>query len=276
MKFGLALPYNEARLVAELAQLAEEAGWDGCFLGDYIWCEDPMIALAAASMTTSRIRLGTMVIPVPIRRPWKIASESLALDRLSNGRLILGLGTGATWMGWQSFPDEVTETKARVKMLEETIDILTLLYHRKQFDYDGEYFHLKLTLMDEMHYPSKPIQLPRIPLWAPLVWPRPKSMQRILKCDGLFAEKRSSEGKPEDVTPQDICEMKSFIDANRQTGTPFDIAVCGQTKGMGATQQKDTILPMSKAGVTWWIEGLWNSSREEITERIRQGPPVLD
>ncbi len=37
MKFGLALPYNEARLVAQLSKLAEEAGWDGVFLGDYIW-----------------------------------------------------------------------------------------------------------------------------------------------------------------------------------------------------------------------------------------------
>lgn len=276
MKFGLALPYNEARLVAELAQLAEKAGWDGCFLGDYIWCEDPMIALAAASMTTHRIRLGSMVIPVPLRRPWKIASESIALDRLSNGRLILGLGTGATWMGWQSFPDEVTETKARAKMLEETIDILTLLYQRKQFDYDGEHYQLKLTLLDEMHYPPKPIQQPRIPLWAPLIWPRPKSMQRILKCDGLFTEKLNSEGKPEEVTPQDVREIKAFVDANRILTTPFDIVVSGKTKDLDVAQQRGKVMPMAEASATWWIEDLWSSSKEEIIERIRQGPPVLD
>lgn len=276
MKFGLALPNNEARLVAELAQLAEKAGWDGCFLGDAIWCQDPMIALTAAAMTTSRIRLGTMVIPVPLRRPWKIASESIALDRLSNGRLILGLGTGATWMGWQSFPDEVTETKARAKMLEETIDILILFYQGKQFDYDGDHYHLKLTLLDEMHYPPKPIQQPRLPLWAPLIWPRPRSMQRILKCDGLFAEKLSSDGKPEDVTPQDVREMKAFIDTNRTLTTPFDIVVSGKTKDLDTSQQQDKVLPMAEAGATWWMEDLWGASKEEITERIRQGPPVLE
>ena len=119
----MAFPNNEARQVAALAVLAEDCGWDGCFLGDFIWGEDPMIALAAAAMVTSRIRLGTMVIPVPIRRPWKIANESLALDRLSGGRLILGLGTGATWMGWQSFLDEVTGTKARIEMLEDSADL---------------------------------------------------------------------------------------------------------------------------------------------------------
>jgi alkanesulfonate monooxygenase SsuD/methylene tetrahydromethanopterin reductase-like flavin-dependent oxidoreductase (luciferase family) len=232
MRFGLSLPYNEAHLVAKLSKLAEETGWDGVFLGDYIWCEDPMIALAAAAMTTSWICLGTMVIPVPLRNPWKIASESVALDRLSNGRLILGLGTGAVWMGWQSFPDVVTDTKARAEMLDETIDILTLLYQRKQFDYDGRHYHLKLTLMDERHYPAKPIQQPRIPLWAPAIWPRKKSMQRILKCDGMVPEKRSADGKPEDVTPDDVRQMKAFVKENRTLTTPFEIVISGKTNNL--------------------------------------------
>src|SRR5512140_2054380 len=148
MKYGIALPYTTPRTVAGLAQLAEESGWDGCFLGDAIWCEDPMIALAAAAMTTSRIRLGTMITPVPLRIPWKLASESLALDHLSNGRLTLGLGPGAVWMGWQAFPDEVIDTKRRAEMLDETIDILTLRYQRNQFDYEGKHYHIKLTQLD--------------------------------------------------------------------------------------------------------------------------------
>jgi alkanesulfonate monooxygenase SsuD/methylene tetrahydromethanopterin reductase-like flavin-dependent oxidoreductase (luciferase family) len=165
MKYGIALPYTNARTAAKLSQLAEESSWDGVFMGDAIWCEDPMIGLAAAAMVTDRIRLGTMITPAPLRIPWKLASESLALDHLSNGRLTLGLGAGAVWMGWQAFPDEVTDTKARAEMLDETIDILSLLYQRKQFDYDGKRYHLKLTQLDEMHYPPKPLQQPRIPLW---------------------------------------------------------------------------------------------------------------
>jgi hypothetical protein len=276
MKFGLSLPYNEARLVASLSKLAEETGWDGVFLGDYIWGEDPMIALAAAAMKTSRIRLGTLVIPVPLRSPWKIASESVAVDRLSDGRLILGLGTGAVWMGWQSFPDVVTDTKARAEMLDETIDILTLLYQRKQFDYDGRHYHLKLTLMDERHYPAKPIQQPRIPLWAPAIWPRKKSMQRILKCDGMVPEKRSADGKPEDVTPDDVRQMKAFVKENRTLTTPFDIVISGKTNNLANSQRKDVILPWLEAGATWWIEGLWGESEEAVTERIRQGSPRLE
>src|SRR5512143_2686423 len=156
MKFAAAF-YASARSTANLAQIAEATGWDGIFLGDAIWLQDPMIGLAAAAMTTSRIRLGTMVIPVPLRRPWKLASESIALDHLSNGRLTLGLGAGAVWMGWQAFPDEPTDKKIRVGMLDETIDILTLLYQSRQFDYDGLHYHLKLTQLDEIHYPPKPV-----------------------------------------------------------------------------------------------------------------------
>jgi hypothetical protein len=276
IKFGVGSYYGGARDTAECARLAEEAGWDGLFIGDAIWCVDPMISLTAAAMVTSRIRLGTMIIPVPLRRPWKIASESTALDHLSGGRLILGLGTGAVWMGWQGFPDEVTETRARAEMLDETIDILTLLYQRKPFDYDGKHYHVKLTLVDEQHYPPKPVQQPRIPLWIPVIYPHKKSLQRVLKCDGLLPEKRDAEGKPVDVTPEDIRAMKAFIEANRTLDTPFDIVKEGQTGGLSRSQVRDQLSPWIEAGVTWWIEGLWMGTTEKIKERIKQGPPQLD
>jgi Luciferase-like monooxygenase len=273
MKYGVALPYTSARKVAEFSRQVEEAGWDGCFLGDAIWCEDPMIALAAAAMVTNRIKLGTMLIPVPLRRPWKLASESVALDHLSGGRLILGLGPGAVWMGWQGFPDEITDNRTRAEMLDETIDILTLLYQRKQFDFDGKQYHLKLSLVEERHYPPKPVQQPRIPLWAPGVWPIKKSMRRILKCDGIMVEKRNAERKPEDATPTDIREIKAYVDANRTLQTPFDIVTSGKTLGMGKTQLQEKMTAWAEAGVTWWVEGFWDETEEKVTERIRLGPP---
>ena len=156
------------------------------------------------------------------------------------------------------------------------IDILTLFYQRKQFNYDGKHYHLKLTLMDEMHYPPKPIQQPRIPLWAPLIWPRKKSMQRILKCDGLIAEKWSPEGRFEEVTPQDVREMKAFVAANRIATSPFDIVVSDKTHDMAATQREDVLSAWSQAGATWWVEGLWGESEETATEYIRGGPPNLE
>jgi hypothetical protein len=111
---------------------------------------------------------------------------------------------------------------------------------------------------------------------VPGIWPYKKSMRRILKCDGLLPEKRDSEGKPTDVTPQDMYEMKAFIDANRTLTTPFDIIKEGQTGGLYPAQAQDKLLPWVEAGATWWIEGLWMNSTEEIKQRIKQGPPRLD
>ncbi|NBD36490.1 MAG: LLM class flavin-dependent oxidoreductase [Chloroflexi bacterium] len=275
MKFGVALPYGSARTAADLAQLAETAGWDGCFLGDAIWCEDPMIALTAAAMATQRIRLGTMVIPAPLRRPWKLASESLALERLSEGRLTLGLGAGAVWMGWQGFSDVVTDTKARAEMLDETIDLLTLFYQRKPFDYDGQHYHVKLSLLDERYYPPRPVQRPRIPLWVVGIWPRMKSMRRVLKCDGIFVEKMNLEGQSEAVTPADVREIKDYVAANRTLTTPFDIVVNGATGDLTDAQIQDKLAPWPEAGATWWVEGLWEATEAAAKERIRRGPPKL-
>ena len=273
MKLGAALPYSITRAVPKLARLAEEAGWDGVFLGDAIWTEDPMIALTGAAMTTDRIRLGTMVTPVPLRTPWKLASESTALDHLSDGRLILGLATGAIWMGWYAFPDAITETRARAEMLGETIDILTLLYKREPFDYDGKHYHLKLTDLDPRHYPPRPVQKPRIPLWTVGVWPRMKSMRRVLRCDGVIVETMNAEGKAEPVTPDDIREIKAYVEANRTLNTPFDIVVNGSTAELEPNQRREVLLEWREAGATWWIEGMWEASEETVSKRLRQGSP---
>lgn len=271
MNYGIALPYTTPRVIARLSQLAEESGWDGVFLGDAIWCEDPMIGLAAAAMVTYRIRLGTLITPVPLRIPWKLASESLALDHLSNGRLTLGLGAGAVWMGWHAFPDEVTDNKTRAKMLDETIDILTLLYQRKQFDYDGKHYHLKLTQLDTMHYPPKPVQQPRVPLWCVGLYPSKKSMQRVLKCDGMIVEKRSQNNQPNDITPDDIRAIKAYVDASRSEAAPFDIVLNGNASDLNRSQLQDKLLPLIDAGVTWWIEDLISTTEEKAIERIRRG-----
>ena len=276
LKFGLALPYGDARRAAKLASLAEEAGWDGCFLGDAIWCEDPMISLAAAAVSTHRIRLGTLIIPMPLRRPWRVASESLALDHLSDGRLILGLGAGAVWMGWQGFPDEVTDTRARAEMLDESIDILTLLYQCKQFDYEGRHYHLKLSLVDEMHYPPRPVQQPRIPLWTVGIWPMKKSIQRTLKCDGVIVEKRNAQGQGEEATPTDICEIKTYVEANRTLTTPFDIVIVGKTAGLTRAELRDRFLAWKESGLTWWVEDVIGDPEERVLACIRQGPPRID
>jgi alkanesulfonate monooxygenase SsuD/methylene tetrahydromethanopterin reductase-like flavin-dependent oxidoreductase (luciferase family) len=161
MRYGICLPNGgvcgDPRTLADLAALAEEAGWDGIFLEDYIVWQghqdvptyDPWISLAAMAMRTARIRLGTSITPLPRRRPWKVASEAVAIDHLSNGRLILGVGIGDTSLD-VSFTHfgEITDAKQRGKMLDEALTVLTGLWRGKPFQFDGEFFHLtEVTLL---------------------------------------------------------------------------------------------------------------------------------
>ena len=270
MKFGLAFPYNEVRSAAAWANAAEQAGWDGVFMGDAIWCVDPMLTLAAAATATTRIQLGTMIIPAPIRRPWKIASEAIALDQLSDGRFVMGIGTGAAWMGWYAFPDEEADPKKRSGMLDETLDILKLLFQGKPFDYAGEHYHLELTRLDEVFYPPKPVRLPSIPLWTPAIWPSKRSMQRALKCDGVIPEKRDAEGNPAELTPEDIAGIKAYVDQNRERSTPFDIVITHKSGTL-----KNPLAQWQAAGATWLVEELYDMPEKDVGERIRQGPALV-
>lgn len=101
-------------------------------------------------------------------------------------------------------------------------------------------------------------------------------MRRVLKCDGILVEKMNPEGKGEEITPEDVREIKAYVEANRALTTPFDIVVNGKTAGLDQAQLQDQLLPWREAGATWWIEGLIEASEEQAAERIRQGSPRLD
>jgi hypothetical protein len=121
-----------------------------------------------------------------------------------------------------------------------------------------------------------PVQQPRIPLWVVGIWPREKSMQRVLKCDGIIVEKRNSEGAGEEATPTDICEIKTYVDANRTLTTHFDIVVGGKTAGLSRLEQQDKLMPRHEVGLTWWIENMIGETEEEVIARLHGGPPRLD
>jgi hypothetical protein len=69
--------------------------------------------------------------------------------------------------------------------------------------------------------------------------------------------------------------MKAYLDANRDPALPFDIIAEGKTGGLSDDQMREKIRPWQDAGATWWIEGLWEESREGVMERLRQGPPPV-
>jgi hypothetical protein len=274
MKYGFVLPYGDARVAADFARDAEEAGWDGFFVWEPVWGVDAWVSLAAAAIQTERIRLGTLLSPLSRMRPWKLASEAATLDNLSGGRVILSVGLGAVETGFHEFGEE-TDRKTRAELLDESLDIITGLWTGQPFQYDGKHYQVRPT---EFMPPSPPVQQPRIPIWVVGAWPRMKSMQRVLRYDGLLPNVLTDDGEHRQVTPDDLRHIGVYIEANRTAETPFDIVMEGETPGEDPVAGAGIVQQWAQAGATWWIEALWNETRDEpglknVHTRLLQGPP---
>jgi hypothetical protein len=276
MQYGVTLPSdNDVRAMVELAQAAEAAGWDGVFVWDGIDGNDPWVTLAAVAAHTERVRLGTMLTPVSRRRPWKLAQEAATLDCLSQGRLILPVGLGAPETGFGKF-GEATDRKQRAQLLDEGLDILDGLWSGQSFSYHGAHYHI-----EHVTFSPTPAQRPRIPLWVVGAWPRMKSMQRVLRCDGVLPVKMHDDGSFTNVTPDDLHAIKAFIDEQRTSTTPLDIVMEGETPGDDRERASAELRLLAQAGLTWWLENVWDTPRsqagvEGMRTRIQQGPPRLE
>lgn len=276
MKYGFVMPYGDASTAGELAELAEACGWDGFFVWEPIWGFDAWIQLAAAAMRTKHIRLGTMISPLSRMRPWKLASETVTLDHLSGGRLILSVGLGAVDTGFAEF-GEITDRRTRAELLDESLDILTGLWNGQPFAYQGRHYSLKPV---DFFPPPPPLQQPRIPIWVVGAWPRQKSLSRALRYDGILPNKLQPDGTHADVRPDDIRQIKSWIDGQRHNQAPFDIVVEGTTPPGKKNQARKAVLPWIDAGATWWIEAMWSQAGvvkdpDAIRNRLQDGPPAV-
>jgi alkanesulfonate monooxygenase SsuD/methylene tetrahydromethanopterin reductase-like flavin-dependent oxidoreductase (luciferase family) len=289
MQYGLYLPNfgifgNVAKLV-DLAQEAEQVGWDGFFLWDHVVAYnedtavplsvvDPWVALAAIALKTQKLRIGTTVTPLPRRRPWKLAREAVSIDRLSNGRLILGVGIGGGVQEWDHLGEE-TDLRLRGQMLDEGLDILTGLWSGKPFSYTGQHYQIK-----EVQFLPTPVQQPRIPIWVGGFWPNKAPFRRMARWDGMFPLFNV-------YGPDRIPLFKESVDyvqsLRSEASKPFDIIRMGVTSGESDAEAKFTIQSAKDMGSTWWLEllmpeiyGFDPEQPEAFTalrERVSQGPP---
>src|SRR3954451_11946534 len=124
---------SEPALVAELAARAEARGWGGFFVWDHVAYRepgravaDPWVTLSAVAVATSRVTIGPMVTPLARRRPHQLARETVTLDHLSGGRLVLGVGLGSERTGEfdpARFGEE-GDARARAALLDSGLERL--------------------------------------------------------------------------------------------------------------------------------------------------------
>jgi len=276
MQFGLIVQMTGSlgypQPLVRLAREAEAAGWDGFFIWDVFEggvdaarpVVEPWIAMAAIAAATERIRFGPMVTPLPRRRPWKLAREAASLDHLSNGRLILGVGIGDPSEKFSRFGEEA-DPRARARMLDEGLEVLTGLWSGEPFSFQGEHYRI-----DEALLLPRPLQQPRIPIWVGGTWPRKPSFRRAARCDGVFPG--SLHGN---LTLDELREMRAYIQAHRTTDEPFDVMVGGDVPFDAPARAREIMAEYAEAGVTWWVEGIgeWRGDIDAMAAFIQGGPP---
>jgi len=287
MYYGINLPafgdFCDPHALADLAAEAEQAGWHGFFIWDHMFFDpsfhpmlDPWVGLAAVATRTRAIRIGTMLTPLPRRRPWKVARESVTLDHLSNGRLILSVGIGDPVQWDFGFFNEVTDAKVRAAQLDEGLEILSGLWSGQPFAYHGQHYQLQ-----EVVFRPAPLQQPRIPVWVGGWWPNKPPLRRAARWDGVCPGKWGAE-----LSPDEWRELLAYIQSYRTSLAPFDAVHSGRTSGGDSAEDHERIAAYAAVGVTWWIEDIspwrfgwgWEEqwvpeATEQMRERVRQGPP---
>jgi len=271
MRYGIVLPGGTATEQLDQAVLAEQSGWDGVFVWEAAYGVDAWSLLAAIAAKTARVRLGTMLTPLPWRRPWKVASQVATLDQLSNGRAILAVGVGAVDT---DLPDtaEVTDLRERAARLGEGIDLIRTLWDGGT-SYRGEHYQYDTGRLD-LTAAARPVQA-RIPLWVVGVWPRPKSLRRALRCDGIIPQYDLDGREP---GPDDARALAGWL-ADHEAKPGFDIVADGETPAQDRAAAAAVVGPWADAGCTWWLETRWEMPHDsaermsQVRERLAAGPP---
>ena len=176
MKFMLGYPecrgsdedLLDAGPIGELAAAAEQSGWGGIALTEHPipgarWLAagghqslDPFVGLAFAAAATRELRLLTYLTVVPYRNPLLLAKSAASLDKLSGGRLILGVGTGYQKAEFHALGVDFDERNA---LFDEALEVLPLAWRGEPFSHAGRHFDAR----DVVALP-RPAQDP-IPIW---------------------------------------------------------------------------------------------------------------
>jgi alkanesulfonate monooxygenase SsuD/methylene tetrahydromethanopterin reductase-like flavin-dependent oxidoreductase (luciferase family) len=173
MRFGLfcLMPWRDAQKpqtevfadVVEQVRLAESLGFETAWFAEhhfsnYCLCPSPLVMAAYCAARTERIRLGTAVVVLPLYEPVRLVEELAMVDVLSDGRLVIGVGSGYQDYEFERFRVPLAESKA---MFGEVLDILELGLTQPEFAYQGRFFTQPRTAVC-----LRPVQRPMPPVYV--------------------------------------------------------------------------------------------------------------
>jgi alkanesulfonate monooxygenase SsuD/methylene tetrahydromethanopterin reductase-like flavin-dependent oxidoreductase (luciferase family) len=258
MRFGFIVPWADAAEVGDLAAAAEDNGWDGLFVWEPVWGVDAWVSLAVAATRTTTIRLGTMLTPLPRRKPWELAGQVATVDRLSKGRVILGVGLGAPSSGYEAFGEE-TDRRIRAELLDEGLAIVRGLWSGEPMHHNGKHYTITPTDFPQCGHT---VQQPGVPIWCVGALGSRASMSRAMGCDGLVPQ-------VVDNGEARMCTLEELQALDLPPG--FDVVVEG-------SHTEHSPAAWEAAGATWWLESLWSAvsdpdAVDATTQVIAAGPP---
>ena len=246
----------------DIAVAAEATGWDGLFLWDHVYrpedvttaIADVWIALTVVATATNRLRLGPMVTPITRRRIATLARQTVTLDHVSAGRLVVGLGLGVDSGRELTAFGEIVDPKVRAARLDEGAGLLAELWSGERVHHDGPQY-----VADDVRMRPVPIQQPRIPLWFAARGSALAPVCRAARYDGLFP------------IEMDLATFQRAVDtvrAERGHLDGFEIAV---------RVEADIDVPaFVAAGATWAIHPLPPTTTVKTAMALAGQPPQLD
>jgi alkanesulfonate monooxygenase SsuD/methylene tetrahydromethanopterin reductase-like flavin-dependent oxidoreductase (luciferase family) len=260
-------PFGDPEVLVDLAVRAELAGWDGIFLWDHVLSDSPPIvdcwtSLAAMAAATSAIKLGPTVTPLPRRRPWITARQASTVSRLSQGRLVVGVGLGSDESGDFSRFGEQTSLRVRSRMLDEALTIMRAIWAGTAVTSSDEY---------EVDLPAGVPEPHPIPIWMASSTTHSRVISRSIACDGIFPIS-DHKLEPDQVAATVAALRSAGLDP---TGS-FDVVASGNASPAWETPNPDNVdlTAMAEAGATWWLESLVHFDPLELSaDVIDAGPP---
>ena len=280
VRFGLGVPnggdFADPIRLAALAREAETAGWDGFFLWDHVirrppWqpMVDPWVTLAAVATATERIVLGPMVTPLARRRVSVVARQSVTLDRLSGGRLRLGVGLGAPDDEFTRFGEDA-DARVRARKLDESLDALVQLWSGETVEYRGDH-----VVADGVRFEPTPVG-DRIPIWVAGGWPGGAPFRRAARFDGVWPISTAGRALTVEEFADCVATVRRHRDALGQPADPFDACYVDRSTTPADAGTIERIDRLAAAGMTWWIDSLDDHTLpfEHHRARVLAGPPT--